>query len=138
MNYDNIPQIPQKSVVHFKEFTLDRHEKKKLSKEVKGILLTIITPEQSLDGEILKMYYPDTDENQHPILSLQPFYRLVLETGTNRLGMPVYTTVHTNKYFMLVGLQEIDWKENVIEVQPEIPSQILGFNSYDIGSKFKK
>ena len=138
MTYDNIPQIPQKSVVRFKEFILDRHENKKLSKEVEGILLTVVTPEQSLDGETLKIYYPDMDESQHPILSLQPFYRLVLEVGTNRLGLPVYTTVHPNKYFMMVGLQEVDWEENIIEVQPEIPSQILGFSSYDIGSKFKK
>lgn len=138
MNYEEVVNIPPNSVVKFTQFIPDRHEKKHIDFVEEGVLFQIITPEEKLDMELIRTFYPETDEQDYPMLSYQPFYRLVLITGEDRLGRKIHKTVHLNKYFMMVGLQTVEHRENVIEVQPQIPAQILGYNTYEFGSKFKK
>lgn len=138
MNYEEVPKIPLNSVIKFIQYKLDRHEKKSVDIVIEGILFAVITPETQLDAGLIQTYYPEAEEFDYPALSYQPFYRLVVTTGEDKRGLPIYKTIHLNKYFMIVGIQTLEFRENVIEVQPEIPSQILGFNSYEFGSKFKQ
>ena len=135
-DYDKALEVPLKSLVHFKEYALDRHERKQLLQEIDGELFTILSPEERLSADSIRVYYPELHESSYHSVSHSPFIRLVIQIGASKLGIPIYRTVTLNKYFMMVGLQTVEYEEMVI-AQPTVPNQILGFNSYDIGNKFK-
>ena len=134
--YEDSFNIPLKSAVHFKEYILDRHENKKLRNQTDGILSAIIKPEDSLSCDEIATYYQNVPQQFHINLSRDAFVRLVLDVGQDRQGMPIYRVVSLNKYYMMVGLQELEY-EQAQETMPELPNQILGFNSYNFGEKFK-
>lgn len=136
VTYEKINNIPLKSVVTFREYSLDRNEKRILHNEVIGELSSIIYPGEGLDIQMIELYYPDVDQEYYPVFSVKTFYRLVLVTGTNRFGLPKYQVIDLNQYYMNVRLQTVEYDESVKPVI-ETPSQLLGFNSYEIGSKFK-
>ena len=137
IKYDKALSIPLKSTLHFKEYMLDRREKKQLCNEIDGELLTVVSPEDRLNSDLIREYYPDFPESDYPSLSHSPFIRLVVRIGMNKLGIPVYHTITLNEYYMSVGLQTLEYEDSV-EYKPILPNQILGFNSYEVGKKFKK
>lgn len=135
-SYGQIGSIPLKSLVHFKEYELDRHDNKKLKIQVDGELFTVIPPEDCLNNEFIALYYKGVSEESYPSLSYSSFIRLVLIVGTDKNGMPAYKTVELNPYYMLVRLQEVEYEEN--HLQQDVTNYILGFNSYEFGTKFKE
>ena len=135
-SYGDIVNIPIKSMVEFKQYSLDRHENKKLEDTVVGELFTIIPSCEQLSLELLETYYKGVSSEHYTALSYSPDIRLVIIIGNDRMGIPIYKTISINSYFYSVGLQTIEYKE-LTTFKPELPNQILGFSSYDIGSKFK-
>lgn len=135
-SYENIVNIPTKSTVEFKQYTLDRHENKKLEESVVGELFAVIPPLEQLNSDLIETYYKGVSHEYYPALSQSPDTRLVITVGYDRMGIPIYKTISINKYFNSIGLQTIEYKESAV-YKPELPNQILGFNSYDIGKKFK-
>ena len=71
-------------------------------------------------------------------LSVYPFYRLILVVGSSQLGVPIYKAIHTNKYFIHVNLQKVSYKQSEKIIQQVIPQNILGYDSYEVGQKFKR
>lgn len=136
--YDDIPSIPLGSVIHFKEYGIDSHDKKYLMNSVDGVLSAIIPSNQPIGLEEIAMYYSRLPSEYYYTLSVDSQHRLVLDTGTDNRGMSIYGTIHINKYYMSVGLHELEVEESPALKQPELPHQILGFNSYDYGKKFGK
>lgn len=137
VDYEGIINIPENSKVIFQEFVLDRHQKAKKSVEVHGKLSRIIKDNEGLNRDEIEQYYPEVEEDNYVILSVYPYYRLVLIIGTSQTGMPIYKTIHTNKYFLHAGLQKIQYEPG-IQVSYGTPQTILGYESYQIGQKFKK
>lgn len=135
VEYDQVVDIPIKSLVHFKEYELDRHENKKLRIQVDGELATIIKPEEKLNKDLIEVYYRGLSPESYPMVSSHPFIRLVLIVGSDRMGVPIYRVVSLNKYYMSVALQTLEYEKQVI-TQPTVPAQILGFGTYDVGKKF--
>lgn len=135
-DYDNITKIPLNSKVTWKQYQLQMNEKKHLQYDISGILFAIITPEEALDAELIRTYYKGVDEKYFPQLSQSAFIRLVLQVENDQFGMPQYVTVSLNKYYMMVGVQTLEY-EQYVSPQPSVPTDILGFNSYELGNKFK-
>ena len=111
-SYGQLSSIPLNSLIHFKEYELDRHDKRKLKTQVDGTLFTVIQPEESLNKELIDLYYKGISESFYPSLSCSSFTRFVLMTGTDKAGMPVYKTIELNPYYMLVKLQTVEYEEN--------------------------
>lgn len=136
VEYKDLSTITTGSVVHYHEYTLDIHERKKLTGEVEGLLLTHILPNVALSADEIKSYYNIKGDANLTPLSCVPNHRIVLQVGTDHNSVPVYTTINLNEYFMSQGLQTVEC-EIYEQPQPQTPIQILGFNSYEFGSKFK-
>ena len=136
-DYDQIPKIPMKSQVKFQEFILDRHQNPKESVKVIGELQRIILDNEGLSADERLLYYPGIDVSSIVPLSICPFYRLVLMVGFSSSNVPIYKTVQVNKYFLHTKLQKIEYEEAIQNI-PVAPQNILGYESYQIGQKFKK
>lgn len=137
-DYDTIREIPLKSKITFQEFTLDRHQKAKKSVEIRGELQRIIMDNEGLNKDEIEQYYPEATQTEDFVaLSVYPFYRLILIVGVSQYNLPVYKTIHINKYFLHIGLQKLQYDEGQ-QVTPVAPQAMLGFESYQIGQKFKK
>lgn len=138
-DYDNILSIPIDSEVDFQEFTLDRHQKPRLAVQVKGKLHRIVKSTEGLSREELEEFYPEIKQTEDFVaLSVYPFYRLILVVGSSQLGVPIYKAIHTNKYFIHVNLQKVSYKQSEKIIQQVIPQNILGYDSYEVGQKFKR
>lgn len=135
-NYEQSSNIPLQSLIEFKEYELDRHENKKVRVDVSGVLHAIIAPNEKLSSDLIEVYYKGVSEEVYPVLSCNPFVRLVLTIGTDKIGSPIYRVIALNTYYMSVGLQDLEYEEQFTP-QPELLNQILGFNSYSFGGKFK-
>lgn len=137
-DYDLVKDIPKSSKVIFQEFVLDRHQVAKKSIEIRGELQRIIRDNEGLSNEEIEQYYPDVNTTEGIVaLSVYPFYRLVLITGVSQFNLPIYRVVHLNKYFMYINLQRLQYEESQPTI-PFVPQAALGFDSYQIGQKFKK
>jgi hypothetical protein len=138
-DYDTIKDIPLSSKVVFQEFVFDRHQIAKKSLEIRGELQRIIKDNEGLSNEEIEQYYPEVTQVEDIVaLSVYPFYRLVLVTGTSQLNLPVYKVIHLNKYFIHAGMQKLQYEEGYQPVSQSVPQGILGYDSYQIGQKFKK
>lgn len=136
-DYEKITKIPLNSNVTFQEFTINSHQKVVKSVEVTGRLQRIVKSNESLNREELEQYYPGLERTEDFVaLSVYPFYRLVLIVGVDKFNLPIYKTIHTNKYFLHTKLQKLQY-ENVEQQVQVVPQDMLGFDSYQIGQKFK-
>lgn len=137
-DYDMIKEIPLKSKVTFQEFVYDRHQVTKKSTEIRGELQRIIKDNEGLSRDEIEQYYPEVTQTEDFVaLSIYPFYRLILIVGVSQYNMPIYKTIHVNKYFLHIGLQKIQYEEGQ-QIVPVSPQAVLGYESYQIGQKFKK
>ena len=136
-DYEKITEIPLNSKVTFQEFTINSHQKVVKSVEVTGRLQRIIKSNESLNREELEQYYPGLERTEDFVaLSVYFFYRLVLIVGVDNFNLPIYKTIHINKYFLHTKLQKLQYENAEQQVQV-VPQDMLGFDRYQIGQKFK-
>lgn len=137
--YEDIQDVPCGSNILFQEYTINpRNNKIQKSVEIRGNLQRIVDKSDKLSLEELQQYYPDIQDSEDFVsLSEYPYFRLVLIVGTNVVGIPIYKVVHINSYFLQTKLQRLQYEVQEQQVQT-VPQNILGYESYQIGQKFKK
>ena len=116
-------------VIRFKEFTLDRHERKKLAFEIAEVLVHDIIPaNQPMSKDLMIKYYGDGLEDiTYLQLSSMNCTRIVLIVGTNEESQPLYKVIALNQDFYNLGLQEI---EVVNEVTTDVPNYVQQMNQW--------
>lgn len=110
MNFEECMQsLHEGSVVNFREYTLDRHERKKLTLSIEGGVVQAVFPaNQQLSRETLEQYYGvELDEVDYLQLSQMNCPRVVVGLGLNQKGELNIKILVLNKDFYNMGLQEI-------------------------------
>lgn len=108
------------SMITFTEFTLDRHEKKRMTLQIKdAIVHEIILSNQKLSREELELYYGEGLENiDYLQLSSMNCLRIVLRVGINELEQPVFKVISISRDFYDEGLQELEIMGAEIKTEP--------------------
>lgn len=111
MKFDEcIQSIHKGSVITFKEYTLNRHERKKLTLEIEnGVVQEVFPANEKLSREVLEKYYGDgLDEIDYLQLSQMNCPRLVVGLGINQNNEMDIKVLILNKDFYNMGLQELE------------------------------
>jgi len=108
------------SMITFTEFTLDRHEKKRMTLQIKdAIVHEIIPSNQKLSREELELYYGEGLEDiDYLQLSSMNCLRIVLRVGINELEQPVFKVISISRDFYDEGLQELEIMGAEIKTEP--------------------
>lgn len=108
------------SMITFTEFTLDRHEKKRMTLQIKdAIVHEIILSNQKLSREELELYYGEGLEDiDYLQLSSMNCLRIVLRVGINELEQPVFKVISISRDFYDDGLQELEIMGAEIRTEP--------------------
>ena len=139
MTYEDISLYLQTgSVITFREYLLDRHERKKLNLEIENVVVHDIIPEgKALNREELETYYGEgLDDVDYQQLSCMNCLRvvLILEIGEN--DQPVYKTISIIRDFVKTGLQEVEMLYGATqEVEPIYTAQMLNFGCVPVFSE---
>ena len=125
---DVMSQIVVGSVINFKEYVLDRHEKKVLNISIEGgIVQGIIQPNTQLDRSQLENYYGDgLSDIDYLQLSSMPCPRLILNLGTNEHYQTNIKIITLNDDFIRMGLQVVEVTSEVS--LSEAPSYMSAMN----------
>lgn len=110
MNFEEtINQIQQGSVVDFKEYTLDRHEVRKLTLQVTGaVVQTVFQANEKLSRDTLERYYgTELDEIDYLQLSQMNCPRVVVSLGISNSNVMNIKILILNKDYFKTNLQEI-------------------------------
>jgi hypothetical protein len=107
-------------MITFTEFTLDRHEKKRMTLQIKdAIVHEIILSNQKLSREELELYYGEGLEDiDYLQLSSMNCLRIVLRVGINELEQPVFKVISISRDFYDEGLQELEIMGAEIKTEP--------------------
>ena len=108
------------SMITFTEFTLDRHEKKRMTLQIKdAIVHELIPSNQKLSREELELYYGEGLEDiDYLQLSSMNCLRIVLRIGINELEQPVFKVISISRDFYDDGLQELEIMGAEIKTEP--------------------
>lgn len=108
------------SMITFTEFTLDRHEKKRMTLQIKdAIVHELIPSNQKLSREELELYYGEGLEDiDYLQLSSMNCLRIVLRVGINELEQPVFKVISISRDFYNDGLQELEIMGAEIKTEP--------------------
>lgn len=106
---EKISQIHEGSVIDFKEYTLDRHERRHLSLEIDGgVVSKIFNANETLSRDTLEQYYgTELEEQDYLQLSCMNCPRLVISLGLNENNEMNIKILVLNKDFYITKLQEI-------------------------------
>lgn len=105
-----IASIHQGSVITYREYTLDRHERKKETLSITdGIVQTVFNAGEHLNRETLTQYYGEGLEDiEYLQLSTMNCPRVVVGLGLNENNELDVKIIVLNKDFYNLGLQEIE------------------------------
>lgn len=105
-----VEQIREGSVVDFREYTLDRHERKHLSVSVEGGVVQAVLPaNETFSREILEQYYGSELETEDYLqLSHMNCPRIVVGLGMNSYGELDIKVITLVKDFYVTGIQELE------------------------------
>ena len=119
-----VNSIHKGSVISFKEYVLNRHEKKQLTLSIDyGVVQAIFPANEKLSRDVLEQYYgTDLDDVDYLQLSEMNCPRIVVGLGLNSMGAMDIKVLILNKDFYNMGLQEISIT-NEVEV-PEEPNYL--------------
>lgn len=108
------------SMITFTEFTLDRHEKKRMTLQIKdAIVHELIPSNQKLSREELELYYGEGLEDiDYLQLSSMNCLRIILRIGINELEQPVFKVISISRDFYDDGLQELEIMGAEIKTEP--------------------
>lgn len=110
MTFDECVQSIRKgSVISFKEYTLDRHERKRLSLNIDGAVVQEVFPaNETLSRETLEQYYgTELSEQDYLQLSCMNSPRLVLSLGISEDNVMDIKIIILNCDFYNMGHQEV-------------------------------
>lgn len=119
MTFDECVQsIHKGSVISFKEYTLDRHERKHLSLDIDGAIVQEVFPaNETLSREVLEQYYgTELAEQDYLQLSCMNCPRFVVSLGISEENVMDIKILVLNRDFYNMGHQEI---KATNEVSPE-------------------
>lgn len=111
MNFEEcVESIHEGSVVTFKEYVYDRHERKRLSLSIEdGIVQEIFPANTTLSRETLEKYYgEELDDIDYLQLSNMNCTRVVISLGLNQFSEMNVKIIILNKDFYNTGLQEVE------------------------------
>lgn len=121
MTYDElVAALVPNMVITFREFALDRHERKHVSVSYENAIVhEIVPPGMLLSREKLVAWYgeglSDTDYLQ---LSKQHDLRLALNMGLDQYGQMIIRPITVNRTYFNAGLQSIEFG-GTVETQEE-------------------
>ena len=110
MTFDECVQSIRKgSVISFKEYTLDRHERKRLSLNIDGAIVQEVFPaNETLSREVLEQYYgTELDEQDYLQLSCMNCPRFVVSLGISEENVMDIKILILNRDFFNMGHQEV-------------------------------
>ena len=107
---DKVASIREGSVVTYKEYTLDRHERKKETLSITdGVIQTVFNANETLDRDTLIQYYGEgLDDIDYLQLATMNCPRIVIGLGLNQNNELDVKIIVLNKDFYNLGLQEIE------------------------------
>lgn len=107
---DKVASIHAGSVVTYREYTLDRHERKKETLSIiDGVVQTVFNANETLDRETLIQYYGEGfDDIDYLQLATMNCPRIVIGLGLNQNNELDVKIIVLNKDFYNLGLQEIE------------------------------
>lgn len=110
MTFDECVQSIRKgSVISFKEYTLDRHERKRLSLNIDGAIVQEVFPaDETLSREVLEQYYgTELEEQDYLQLSCMNCPRFVVSLGISEENVMDIKILILNRDFFNMGHQEV-------------------------------
>lgn len=110
MTFDECVQSIRKgSVISFKEYTLDRHERKRLSLNIDGAIIQEVFPaNETLSREVLEQYYgTELEEQDYLQLSCMNCPRFVVSLGISEENVMDIKILILNRDFFNMGHQEV-------------------------------
>lgn len=117
MTYEELTsEVHPGSVVTFKEYSLDRHEKRHLSVSVdNAAVYDVIQPYEPVPLAKLEQYYgTDLAAQDYQQLAVINDLRLVLSLGINAQGELDIKIIRINPIFFNSGLQTVDITNEVV------------------------
>lgn len=123
-------QIAAGSVVNFKEYVLDRHEKRILNISIEGsVVQEIIQPNTQLNRSQLERYYGEgLSDIDYLQLSSMSCPRLILNLGMNEQHQTNIKIITLNDDFIRMGLQVVEVTSEVS--LSEAPSYMSAMNMW--------
>lgn len=119
MTFDECVQsIHKGSVISFREYTLDRHERRQLSLDIEGAVVQEVFPAcETLSRETMEQYYgAELDEQDYLQLSCMNSPRIVISLGVSADNVMDIKIVVLNRDFYNMGHQTV---EVLNELAPE-------------------
>lgn len=110
MTFDEcIQSIHKGSVISFKEYTLDRHERKHLALNIEGAVVQEVFPaNEALPREVLEQFYgTELAEQDYLQLSCMNCPRFVVSLGISEENVMDIKILVLNRDFYNMGHQEI-------------------------------
>ena len=104
-----VDSIHEGSVISFKEYTYDRHERKKLTLSIEDVMVVAVLPaNKTLSREVLVQYYgDDLDDLTYMQLATMNCPRVVVNLGINQNNEMNIKVLVLNQDFYNMGLQEV-------------------------------
>ena len=110
MTFDEcIQSIHKGSVISFKEYTLDRHERKHLALNIEGaVVQEVFSADEALPREVLEQFYgTELAEQDYLQLSCMNCPRFVVSLGISEENVMDIKILVLNRDFYNMGHQEI-------------------------------
>lgn len=111
MTYDEvISDIREGSIITYKEYTLDRHERKRETLEIEGaVVQRVFNSNEKLDRATLEKYYGyGLSDIEYLQLSQMNCPRIVLGLGLNTKGELEVKIILLNRDYYNLGLQVLE------------------------------
>lgn len=131
-SYENvISKIAVGTVINFKEYILDRRERKRLSVDIREATVQEVIPaNQPMSRDLLLKYYgEELDDIVYLQLSIVNCLRIVLIVDVGEDNQPIHKVISLNKDFYNASLQQLEIlginAPNVFDGQHNNP--IMGF-----------
>lgn len=105
-----VESIVPNSVLTFKEYELDRHERKRLTYEIgPAPVECVVLPNQPLCRADLEKYYgSELSDLDYCQLACMSDFRFILRVGIDEENQPVYKPILINQDFFNMGLQTVE------------------------------
>lgn len=116
MNYEQIiSKLTVGTMINFREYRIDRHEKKHLSLSLSHVVIADVFPaNKTINRETLETIFGEgLTDNDYLVLSTSSCFRFLLNLGTRQDGVTDVKVISLNKDFYDLGYQEIDILANI-------------------------
>lgn len=104
-----IPKLKKGTMISFKEYNLDRHERKKLTIGLDNVVIAECYPSNYTINreELISIYGEGLSDMDYLILSTNICPRYLVNLGINKEGKMDVKMISLNKDFVNMGFQEV-------------------------------